>query len=227
MRDTTTKPSSAVEDYLKAIYQLDERGVAVTTTALANRLSVAPSSVTSMVSRLNAMGCVRHEPYGDIGLTDSGIRLAMKVVRRRRLIELLLVECLGYGWDEVEDEAEQLEHAASEDFVERVSAMFGNPKRDPHGDPIPTANGEICASSSHLLSAVEPGAAGTLVRVWNGDPAILRYLDSCHIRLGDHIEVLDREPIAGSVEVRVCGFRESRRHTFGVSVAETLSIALD
>jgi DtxR family Mn-dependent transcriptional regulator len=227
MYDGPNRPSPAVEDYVKAIYGLDERGVEVTTTAIAGRLQITPSSVSAMLTRLTGTGLVSHRPYAQISLTPSGLRLAMQVIRRRRVIELYLVECLGYGWDEVESEAEVLEHAASELFVERMSIKLGDPRIDPHGDPIPTKDGQIQLPPSHLLATLEPGAAGTLVRVWNGDPDVLRYLDTCRIELGDRIEVLGREPFGGSLVVRIGEPSEGRVHGFGYGLAEVLSIELD
>jgi DtxR family Mn-dependent transcriptional regulator len=227
MDDEPERPSSAVEDYVKAIYGLDERGVEVTTTAIANRLQITPSSVSAMLTRLTGTGLISHRPYAQISLTPSGLRLAMQVIRRRRVIELYLVDCLGYGWDEVEGEAEILEHAASELFVERMSIKLGDPRIDPHGDPIPTTDGQIRLPPSHLLATLEPGATGTLVRVWNGDPSVLRYLDTCRIELGARIEVLGRDPFGGSLIVRVGEPSEGRVHGFGYGLAEMLSIELD
>jgi DtxR family Mn-dependent transcriptional regulator len=122
MLDGPEKPTRAVEDYVKAIYGLDERGCAVTTTALAAELQVTASSVSAMLARLRAMGLISHRPYSDVSLSPAGLQLALRVIRRRRLVELFLVESLDYGWEEVEDEAESLEHAASDLFVERIAA---------------------------------------------------------------------------------------------------------
>jgi len=221
------KPTRAVEDYVKAIYMLAERGVAVTTTALASHLQVTPSSVSAMLARLGAMGLVSHRRYSQASLTEQGLRLAMRVIRRRRIIELYLVRCLGYGWEEVEGEAEVLEHAAPDLLVERMAAKLGDPRVDPHGDPIPGQDGRIDSTPSCLLSTLEPGSTGTLVRVWNGDPDVLRYLDSCGVELGDRIEVLGREPFGGSMVVRVGEPKEGRVHGFGYGLAEVLSIEAD
>jgi len=218
------KPTRAVEDYVKAIYLLAEREVAVTTTALASHLQVTPSSVSAMLARLRAMGLISHRPYAEVSLTEPGLRLAMRVIRRRRIIELYLVTCLGYGWEEVEGEAEVLEHAATDLLVERMAAKLGDPRVDPHGDPIPSPDGRINSRPSCLLSTLEPGSTGTLVRVWNGDPDVLRYLDSCGVELGDRIEVLGREPFGGSIIVRVGEPKEGRVHGFGYGLAEVLSI---
>ncbi len=227
MLDVAEKPTRAVEDYVKAIYGLAERHGAVTTTVLAAELQVTASSVSAMLGRLRAMGLITHRPYSDISLSSAGLKLAMRVIRRRRLVELFLVESLEYGWEEVEGEAEILEHAASELFVERIAAKLGNPVVDPHGDPIPTQDGQLLVAPSELLSRLEPGATGRLVRIWNGNPEVLRYLDTCGIELGDRIEVLGREPFGGSVVIRVGEPKEGRVHGFGYGLAEVLSIELD
>ena len=227
MFDEADKPTRAVEDYVKAIYSLGERGCAVTTTVLAVELQVTASSVSAMLGRLRAMGLISHRPYSDVSLSSAGMQLALRVIRRRRLVELFLVESLGYGWEEVEHEAEVLEHAVSELFVDRIAAKLGNPVTDPHGDPIPTRDGQLLAEPSELLSRLEPGAVGRLVRVWNGNPEVLRYLDTCSIDLGDRIEVLGREPFGGSVVIRVGEPKEGRVHGFGYDLAEVLSIELD
>jgi len=155
------------------------------------------------------------------------LHYALRVIRRRRLVELFLVESLEYGWDEVEGEAELLEHAASDLFVERIAARLGDPVVDPHGDPIPTPDGRLVVAPSELLSRLEPGATGRLVRVWNGAPEVLRYLDTCGIELGDRIEVLGREPFGGSLVIRVGEPKEGRVHGFGYGLAEVLSIEPD
>ena len=227
MLDGAEKPTRAVEDYVKAIYGLAERDCAVTTTALAAELQVTPSSVSAMLARLRTMGLISHLPYADVSLSTAGLQLAMRVIRRRRLVESFLVESLGYGWDEVEGEAEVLEHAASELFVERIAARLGDPVVDPHGDPIPTQDGQLLAAPSQLLARLEPGATGRLARVWNGNPEVLRYLDSCGIEIDDRIEVLGREPFGGSLVIRVGDAKQGRVHGFGYGLAELLSIELD
>jgi len=227
MFDGAEKPTRAVEDYVKAIYGLAERDQPATTTVLATQLRVTASSVSAMLARLRAMGLITHRPYSDVSLSPSGLQLALRVIRRRRLVELFLVESLEYGWDEVEGEAELLEHAASDLFVERIAARLGDPVVDPHGDPIPTQDGRLVVAPSELLSRLEPGATGRLVRVWNGAPEVLRYLDTCGIELGDRIEVLGREPFGGSLVIRVGEPKEGRVHGFGYGLAEVLSIELD
>lgn len=221
------RPTRAVEDYVKAIYGLAERGERVATTGIARSMGVTASSVSAMLARLRQLGLVSHRPFAEIALTESGRRLAMRVLRRRRLIEAFLVADLGYGWDEVEAEAAVLDRASSERFVERIAARLGEPTVDPHGDPIPTADGEMNLVPTHVLATLEAGAAGRLARAWNGDPEALRYLDSCNIRLGDRIEVLRREPFGGSIVIRVGEPKEGRIHGFGSGLAKMLSVELD
>jgi DtxR family Mn-dependent transcriptional regulator len=223
--EKTDKLTQSAEDYIKAIYALDERGAGVTTTALANHLGVTPPSVSAMLARLRSMGLISHQP--DVRLTDNGLRLALQVVRRRRLIELFLIDSLGYSWDEVESEASLLGRAASELFVERIAAKLDHPIVDPHGDPIPSEDGRISVAPNHVLATLEPGATGRLVRHRNGDPEVLRYLDSSNIQLGDRIEVLRREPFGGPLVVRIGEPKDGRIHGFGHGLAEVLSIELD
>ena len=140
----TSAPSSSIEDYVKVIYGFTEwQDKPITYSQLAQSLGVANSSVSEMVRKLKDQGLVDHKPYSAITLTDSGVRLALSMVRRHRLIETYLVQEFGYSWDEVHDEAELLEHAVSDTFIERMATKLGNPQRDPHGDPIPAADGTV------------------------------------------------------------------------------------
>ncbi|MDN4611092.1 metal-dependent transcriptional regulator [Arthrobacter burdickii] len=190
--------STSVQDYVKAIYAFTEwQGDAVTATHLAARLSVANSSVTGMVAKLVDLGLAHHRKYGPISLTPSGQALALAMVRRHRLIETFLVTELGYGWDEVHDEAELLEHTVSDAFIERLDAKLGHPRRDPHGDPIPGADGSVRYPSAHRLDGLDDGHAGRLVRVSDDDPDVLRFLDRNGIALDDDLLVAQRA--AGSL----------------------------
>src|SRR6266567_5941350 len=144
--------SSAVEDYAKAIYALETRkGHAVSTNALAERMGVTPASASGMVKRLGELGLVEHQPYHGVSLTDQGRKVALEVMRHHRLLELYLVETLGVPWDRVHEEAEVLEHVLSEELEELIAAKLGDPTHDPHGDPIPTRDGHIAASSTSSL----------------------------------------------------------------------------
>lgn len=190
--------STSVQDYVKAIYAFTEwQGEAMTATHLATRLSVANSSVTGMVAKLVDLGLADHRKYGPISLTPSGRTLALAMVRRHRLIETFLVTELGYGWDEVHDEAELLEHTVSDAFVERLDAKLGHPRRDPHGDPVPTSDGSVLYPPALRLDGLDEGHAGRLVRVSDDDPDVLRFLDRHGISLDDHLLLAGRG--AGSV----------------------------
>ena len=195
--------SPAIEDYTKAIYALEQRGrEPVSTNALAERLGVTPASASGMVKRLGELGLVTHQPYRGVSLTESGRRLALEVIRHHRLLELYLVTDLGVPWDRVHQEAEVLEHVLSEELEELIAAKLGNPTRDPHGDPIPTADLRIDELPTDSLDSLPKGARGTLVRVSDSDPEMLRYLADRGIAPGDSFEVIDRQPFGGPLFVR-------------------------
>ena len=197
------RPSEAIEDYAKAIYALASRGDGtVSTTALAERLGVTPASVSAMIRKLAERGMVEHVPYHGVRLTADGERLALEVLRHHRLLELYLAEQLGVPWDRVHEEAEALEHVLSEDLESRIAAKLGNPTHDPHGDPIPTPDLSIEEGETLSLADLMPGTRGRFVRVSDSDPAMLRFLDERGVRLGDRLEVLDRQPFDGPLTVR-------------------------
>ena len=184
---------TAIEDYVKVIYGHTEwQAEPITTSALAARLGLAASSVTEMVKKLVAQGLVEHERYGSVTLTASGRTLALRMVRRHRLIETWLVQSFGYRWDEVHVEAEVLEHALSDRLLDAIDAQLGHPVRDPHGDPIPTASGVVVQPEAVLLQNAPSGHVGRVVRVSDRDPEVLRWLDS-------HDVTLDTEVAAGSL----------------------------
>ena len=195
--------SSAVEDYAKAIYALETRGDgAVTTNALAERLGVTAGSASAMVRKLDELGLVSHVPYRGVVLTEPGRKVALEVLRHHRLLELYLAESLGLPWDRVHAEAEVLEHHISEELEELIAAKLGHPTHDPHGDPIPTRELEICERPSESLAALGTGARGCFTRISDQDPAMLRYLSDRGIRPGDPFEVIDRQPFDGPLFVR-------------------------
>ncbi|AUZ87498.1 DtxR family transcriptional regulator [Arthrobacter agilis] len=216
--------STSVQDYVKAIYAFTEwQGDAVTATHLATRLSVANSSVTGMVAKLVDLGLADHRKYGPIGLTPSGRALALAMVRRHRLIETFLVTALGYGWDEVHDEAELLEHTVSDAFVERLDAKLGHPRRDPHGDPIPAADGTVLYPRAYRLDRLDDGHAGRLVRVSDDDPEVLRFLDRSGISLDDDLQ-LTRRRAGSQLELRHGTAASSRDLAVDPAVAGALWI---
>ena len=211
--------SNAVQDYAKAIWSLAQRGdQPVSTSALAERLEVSPASASAMIKRLESMGLVEHEPYHGVKLTRAGERVALEVVRHHRLLELYLAEALGMSWDRVHEEAEVLEHAISPQLSELIAAKLGNPTHDPHGDPIPTADGEIDETPTRPLSELAPGDRGAFVRVSDSDPDMLRYLAERGIAPGDRFEVLAREPFEGPLTVDFGG----RPHVLGGALTHAM-----
>jgi DtxR family Mn-dependent transcriptional regulator len=200
----TSAPSSSIEDYVKVIYSFTEwQDKPITSSQLAQRLGVANSSVSEMVRKLKEQGLVDHKPYSAITLTANGVSLALSMVRRHRLIETYLVQELGYSWDEVHDEAEHLEHAVSDTFIERMAAKLGNPLRDPHGDPIPSADGSVKMPPAHRLSELDEGHTGRITRISDENPELLRYLSSEEIDLDANVEVVGRKPFGGPLVVRI------------------------
>ena len=215
------RPSEAIEDYAKAIYALARQGDGtVTTNALAERLGVTPASVSAMVKKLDERGLVEHVRYRGVALTDAGERVALEVMRHHRLLETYLAEHLGVPWDRVHEEAEALEHVLSEYLEARIAAKLGNPTRDPHGDPIPSASLEIEEDDSMRLSDLDAGARGRFVRVSDTDPAMLRYLDERGVALGDELEVLERQPFDGPLTVRF----GDRLHVLGGTLARAMRV---
>lgn len=206
------------------IYALRERGGEVTTSSLAGRVGVSASSASGMVRKLAGLGLVTHRPYGAVELTDDGLALALEMIRRHRLIELFLAETLGYSWDEVHDEAETMEHAVSDRFIERVYARLGEPTRDPHGDPIPALDGRISGPATRRLADLEPGTEGVIARVSDADPNLLRYLSEHDIELGAPIRVVERQPFGGPLVVRVGHPPRDIERGFGDVLAGAVSV---
>ncbi len=219
------RPSEAIQDYAKAIYALQRRadGHPVATTDLAERLRVTPASVSAMLKKLAERGLVEHVPYRGVLLTPPGKRVALEVLRHHRLLELYLAEHLGVPWDRVHQEAEALEHVISEDLEARIAAKLGEPTHDPHGDPIPNVDLEIDEGDAHALESLDAGATGRFVRISDSDPEMLRYLDDRGVRLGDPLEVVDRQPFGGPLTVR---FGE-HLHTLGGGLAAAMRVELD
>lgn len=207
------RPTTSVEDYVKAIYKAREwHREPVTTSVLAAWFGVAAPSVSDMVRKLADRGLVDHVPYKPIELTERGRLLAMRMVRRHRLIETYLVRELGYTWDEVHDEAEVLEHAVSDTFLDRIAHRLGDPRHDPHGDPIPGADGAVALPAAVPLPDLPPGLPpdrpGTVVRVSDADPGVLRALSVYGIGPGTSVRRLASEPGPVRVDVDGAGARE-------------------
>jgi DtxR family transcriptional regulator, Mn-dependent transcriptional regulator len=219
------RPSEAIQDYAKAIYALQRRadGHPVATNDLAERLEVTPASVSAMLKKLADRGLVEHVPYRGVVLTGAGEKVALEVMRHHRLLELYLAEHLGVPWDRVHAEAEALEHVISEDLEARIAAKLGEPTHDPHGDPIPSADLQIDEGDARALESLETGATGRFVRVSDSDPEMLRYLDERGVRLGDELEIVDRQPFGGPLTVRF----GDRLHTLGGGLAAAMRVEVD
>ena len=196
--------STVAQDYLKVIWTAQEwsREI-VSTKLLAERIGVSASTASESIRKLADQGLVDHEKYGAVTLTDAGRRAALAMVRRHRLMETFLVQELGYSWDEVHDEAEILEHAVSDRMLDRIDAKLGHPTRDPHGDPIPAADGQVPTPPARQLSDCQDGDAGTVARISDADPEMLRYFDSVGINLDSRVRVLARRDFAGVISVAV------------------------
>jgi len=200
-------PTSTVEDYLKVIL-LRQQHLAqdqlVTMGQIAGDLAVAPGTVTSMVKTLEKVGLIRYEPYNGVRLSAEGRSTAARILRRHRLIELFLVETLGLDWSEVHDEAEQLEHSMSDKLIDRIDQMLGHPAVDPHGDPIPDADGGIRQPELHSLADCDPGHYA-VARVTDQDEAFLRFVERSGLKPGAHLELMASDPAADAVEVQPLG----------------------
>jgi len=201
-------PSLTVENYLKAILQiqLKQSSPRVSPGGLAARLAVSPGSVTSMLKTLSESRLVDYTPYEGVELTESGRSLAMRVLRRHRLLELFLMNTLDMSWDQVHDEAEVLEHAVSDVLIDRIDEFLGHPQVDPHGSPIPAADGQMRGSPSSLtLGNCRAGESVRFVRVVNQEPGFLRYLSESGFRLGDVGEILENSEHGGIVRALIDG----------------------
>ena len=204
-------PSSTVENYLKAIFlgtaglKHGEAPPLLPMGQLASALGVAPGTATTMVKTLAESGLVHYEPYAGVALTSAGEKLAASVVRRHRLIELFLVQVLGFGWDEVHDEAEHLEHVVSDRLVARIDEMLGHPAADPHGDPIPDADGAIQRQDVQTLLTCPLDTPVTVTRVVDQDGAFLRFIESHDLKPGQSIVVEARDGASDSVRLRARG----------------------
>lgn len=197
-----------VEDYLKAIYELETRGGVAGTNEIAAALRIAAPSVSGMLRRLSSQGLVTHEPYKGVQLTRDGRRAALRTIRRHRVIESYLTQALGYPWDRVHDEAERLEHAASDELIDRMAAAIGEPETDPHGAPIPTRDGTLGADPPlAALAELADGGRARVARVGDRDGERLRYLATLGLAIGAEVELISREPYDGPITVRVDGKR--------------------
>ena len=224
-------PSSAepsytgpVEDYLKAIYELAREEGTAATTDIAHRLDIAPASVTGMVRRLAEQGLLDYEPYRGVRLTDTGQRVALRTLRRHRVIETYLARVLGYPWDEVHGEAERLEHAASDDLVDRMAAALDEPTVDPHGAPIPSRDGTVREGRYASIADLAQGQRARVVCVSDEDPARLRYLAELGLVPGAMVVMVKRAPFDGPITVRVGGGVRGATHAIGPALGRDLLV---
>ncbi len=211
------------QDYLKTIWTAQEWShEKVSTKMLAERIGVSASTASESIRKLADQGLVHHEKYGAVTLTDTGRAAALAMVRRHRLLETFLVSELGYGWDEVHDEAEILEHAVSDRMLDRMDAKLGYPTRDPHGDPIPAADGQVPTPPARQLSDCTDGETGTVARISDADPEMLRYFDTVGINLDSRVRVLARRDFAGLVSVQIENSGESTTVELGSPAAQAI-----
>lgn len=195
--------SEHVENYLKNIYKLQENDGKVTTTSLSEVLQISAASVTEMIKKLADEGSVTYTPYKGVELTEHGRKKALRIIRRHRLWELFLVEVLKYPWDEIDEEAERLEHSTSEKLEQRLDKALGFPTKDPHGHLIPTVEGTIESVNHKLLSDVKPGETVLVARVSDSSPEVLQYAAKLGILLNRKIKVKERIEFDGSLRVEI------------------------
>lgn len=205
---------------MKTVWEIERSGTA-STNEISTRLSVAPASVTNMLKRLQEMGLVEYERYRGASLTRRGLVEALRLVRRHRLIETFLMEHLGYSWQDVHEEAERLEHAVSDEFTERLAELLGHPGRDPHGDPIPAADGTLVPESSRPLREAETGQRVYIVKVDNESASVLNYLGDRSLVPGRVLEVKEVRAIDGVVTVED---EDGDEHPLGESLARAIFV---
>jgi DtxR family transcriptional regulator, Mn-dependent transcriptional regulator len=208
------------EDYVKALYQLGAAEVSVNTSQVAERLGVSAASVAEMLGKLATLGLVQHDRYRGAALTAQGEEVALEMVRHHRLLETYLVRKLGYGWDEVHEEAELLEHVISERMEQRMFESLGRPVEDCHGDPIPALDGQVATPGHLSLLEAHAGAPLTVRRVSDRDAGVLRVVDRLGLRPGTQLEVLARSEYDGPIAVRVGG----RRRMVPIGVARAVFV---
>ena len=220
-------PSSTVENYLKAIHHgqssLPKGQRLLPMGHVAAALSVTPGTATTMVKALAESGLVEYEPYSGVRLTKAGDKLAALVLRRHRLVEAFLVQVMGMSWDEVHDEAEQLEHVVSDRLIDRIDDMLGRPARDPHGDPIPNPDGAIPSRHLDNLLTCPIGTPLKVTRIADQDPAFLRFIEENDLKPGQPVEVEARDAAADSVRLRG---KDRKTITIGARAASKLLVEL-
>jgi len=212
--------SEAIEDFLKAVYMLQQEQDRVPTSTLAEMLGITAPSTTEMAKKLARANLIAHEPYHGVRLTPAGERIALEIIRHHRLVELFLVRALDYTWDEVHEEAERLEHAISERLATRMAEFLGNPRYDPHGDPIPSPEGDVYPRDLTPLSEWPLDRPGLVAGVRNQSPEMLRYLSQKGLAVGVQVQVIARDPFDGPVSLRIAECEQM----IGQHVAEVILI---
>lgn len=210
--------SQSVEDYLKVIYVLESEGSGATTNNIAEMMEVSSASVTNMLKRLAGLNLIEHKSYKGAKLTEAGRKIALEILRHHRLLELYLKEIMGYGWDEVHEEAEKLEHHISEQFEDKIAELLNHPTHDPHGDPIPTKDGVVPEMASLPLAEAELEHPYIIGRVKDQDPELLRYLEKIGVIPGVKIKILEKAPFDGPIRV----YLEDEEKTVGFNIAEQI-----
>ena len=220
VQDEPSRITPAIEDYLKAIYTLQQEQGVVTTTLLGELRGYRPASVTGMIKKLAEMNLVQHTPYQGVQLTAAGERIALEVIRHHRLLELYLVEALGYSWDEVHEEAEKLEHHISEKLEARIAAHLGHPSADPHGDPIPTLEGDLPECTDLFLADLRVDDRARIVRMRDQSTDRLRYLADLGLVPGATILVVASAPFDGPLSLSLAG----ATHAIDRRLARTIEV---
>jgi DtxR family Mn-dependent transcriptional regulator len=218
--------SESVQDYLKSIYKLasGETPGSVTTSLIAERMKVSAASATNMIKKLAELNLLDHTPYQGVELTSVGEKIALEVIRHHRLLELYLSQALGFGWDEVDAEADRLEHAISEDFEDRMDRVLGFPTVGARGEPIPTKDGAIATHEYRRLADLDEGQSAHIRQVSDRNSDLLRYLDEKRLHLGALIVVEEKAPFRGPMLVSIDG---EHRHHIGIEVAENVFVEDD
>lgn len=213
--------SQAVEDYLKAIYILESEGDGASTSSIAESLGVSSASATNMIKRLSKMELVNYESYKGATLTKAGRKIALEIIRHHRLLELYLLEVMGYSWDEVHDEAEKLEHHISEQFEDKIAELLDDPTHDPHGDPIPSKDGVMPELNTDPLGRAKEDTTYIISRVKDQDPEVLRYLEKVGLLPGVKVRVKEKAPFNGPISVLV----EETEQAIGYEIANKIFVA--
>ncbi len=218
--------TQAIEDYLKTIYKLqhsDEHDGRVTTSVIASRMEVAAASATNMIKKLAELNLLMHTPYHGVELTASGEQIALETIRHHRLIELYLSQALGYSWDQIDAEADRLEHAISEEFEDRIDEALGHPTVGAHGEPIPTKQGQIDRPQYRRLSELKDGQSAIIRRVSDRNPQMLRYMENLQLLLGTRVEVTAKAPFNGPLQLKI-GTAQQKEVSLGLEVAGSIFV---